>query len=71
MSPSNESARVEGKVEEIGGTLKKSVGQIIGNEQMELEGKLHEVRGQAHQESAKAGERQGNRILTGQEVSMC
>lgn len=57
MTASNTTERAEGKVQEIGGTLKKKVGHLIGNEQMELEGKAREVMGQARQESAKAGER--------------
>lgn len=54
-TPSTE--RVEGKVQEIAGSLKKGVGRLIGNEQMEAEGKVKEMRGQAHQEKAKAGQR--------------
>lgn len=54
-SPSTE--RAEGKVQEIAGSLKKGVGRLIGNEQMEAEGKAKEMMGQAHQEKAKAGQR--------------
>jgi uncharacterized protein YjbJ (UPF0337 family) len=37
---SNASKRGEGAAEELGGKLKKGIGQLIGNEQMEDEGKL-------------------------------
>ena len=57
MSSDNKSERAEGKFEEIGGSIKKNVGRLIGNEQMEVEGKAKELKGQAHQEAAKAGER--------------
>lgn len=53
----NTSDRAEGKAEEIGGTIKKKIGHLIGNEQMEGEGKAKEMMGKAHQETAKAGER--------------
>ncbi|MBK7755245.1 MAG: CsbD family protein [Deltaproteobacteria bacterium] len=41
-------------LEEVGGTIKENVGQLIGNEQMELEGRAKVLEGQAHQEAAKA-----------------
>jgi uncharacterized protein YjbJ (UPF0337 family) len=53
----NEGKRVEGAAEEIGGKLKKGLGKIIGNEQMEAEGELKEKKGEAEQEAAKAAER--------------
>jgi uncharacterized protein YjbJ (UPF0337 family) len=57
MSSSGTKKRVDGKVEEIGGAIKKTVGKVIGNEQMEVEGRLAELEGQGRQEVAKAGER--------------
>ena len=54
---SNESQRAEGFAEEIGGKIKKTIGKVIGNEQMEAEGKLKEEKGDAQQEAAKAAER--------------
>ncbi len=54
---SNASNRGEGAAEELGGKIKKAVGKVIGNEQMEAEGKAKELKGEARQESAKAGER--------------
>jgi uncharacterized protein YjbJ (UPF0337 family) len=54
---SNTSNRGEGAAKELGGKLKKGVGQIIGNEQMEAEGAAKEMEGKAQQEAAKAAER--------------
>lgn len=54
---SNATKRVEGKAEEIGGKIKGAVGHVIGNEQMEAEGKVTELKGEAKQEAAKAAER--------------
>jgi len=54
---SNASSRAKGAVEELGGKIKGTVGKVIGNEQMEAEGKAKELKGQARQEVAKAGER--------------
>ena len=54
---SNEKNRAEGVAEEIGGKIKGGVGSLIGNEQMEAEGKAKELQGQARQEEAKAAER--------------
>jgi uncharacterized protein YjbJ (UPF0337 family) len=51
------SKRGEGAVEELGGKIKAGVGKLIGNEQMELEGRAKELKGVAKQEGAKAAER--------------
>jgi uncharacterized protein YjbJ (UPF0337 family) len=59
---SNESKRAEGKAEEIGGKIKKGIGKIIGNEQMEAEGIVKEKKGEAKQEAAKAAERTKGKI---------
>ena len=53
----NATNRGEGAAEEVGGKIKKTVGKVIGNEQMEAEGKAKELHGQAQQAAAKAGER--------------
>jgi len=53
----NTTKRIEGAAEQAGGTIKKHVGKAIGNQQMEAEGRVHEVAGQAKQTAAKAGER--------------
>jgi uncharacterized protein YjbJ (UPF0337 family) len=54
---SNTSQRIKGAAEQAGGTIKKRVGRLIGNEQMEAEGRVSEVSGEAQQASAKAAER--------------
>ena len=59
---SNQSKRAEGKAEEIGGKIKKGIGKIIGNEQMEAEGVVKEQKGEAKQEAAKAAERTKGKV---------
>ena len=49
---SNTSKRIEGAAEELGGKIKKGVGQLIDNEQMEAEGRATELKGEAKQEAA-------------------
>ncbi len=46
--------RGKGKLEEIGGQIKKGVGNMTGNEQMEAEGRAQELKGEGRQETAKA-----------------
>src|ERR1041385_7847835 len=46
-SMKNTQKRSEGTAEELGGKLKKGVGKVIGNEQMEAEGAVKEVKGKA------------------------
>ena len=40
-----ESKRGEGAAEELGGKIKKVAGKVLGNEQMEAEGRAKEVAG--------------------------
>jgi uncharacterized protein YjbJ (UPF0337 family) len=54
---SNQSKRAEGAAEEIGGKIKKGIGKVIGNEQMQAEGLVKEKKGEGKQEAAKASER--------------
>jgi len=54
---SNAGKRGEGAAEELGGNVKKVVGKVIGNEQMEAEGYAKELKGKAQQQEAKAEER--------------
>jgi uncharacterized protein YjbJ (UPF0337 family) len=54
---SNVGKRSEGVAEELGGKVKKAVGGLIGNEQMEAEGRAKELAGEAKQAEAKAAER--------------
>lgn len=56
------SKRIEGAVEELAGRVKAGVGKAIGNEQMEAEGEVASLHGQAKQEAAKAGERVHGKI---------
>jgi uncharacterized protein YjbJ (UPF0337 family) len=62
MVMSNESKRAEGKAEEIGGKIKKGIGKLIGNDQMEAEGIVKEKKGEAKQEAAKAAERTKGKV---------
>lgn len=57
MREKNATKRAEGKVEEIVGGIKGTVGRVIGDERMEAEGEALKVEGQVRQESAKASER--------------
>lgn len=59
---SNIGKRAEGAVEELGGTIKQTVGKVIGNKRMEAEGNVGKVRGQAKQAAAKVAERVKGRI---------
>ena len=59
---SNASTRNEGKGEEIGGKIKAGIGSLIGNEQMEAEGRAHELKGKAKQEAAKGAERTKGKV---------
>lgn len=54
---SNGANRAEGVAEQVGGKIKAGVGALIGNEQMEAEGRAKELKGEAREESAKAAER--------------
>lgn len=49
--------RMEGVAEQIGGKIKQGIGKVLGNEQMQAEGKAKEMKGEAREESAKASER--------------
>ena len=58
----NVSNRGEGVAEQVGGKIKQGIGKVIGNEQMEAEGKAKELKGEAREESAKAGERTKGKV---------
>jgi uncharacterized protein YjbJ (UPF0337 family) len=53
----NSSERSEGAAEELGGKIKKGLGQLVGDDELELEGQAREIRGRTRQEAAKADER--------------
>jgi uncharacterized protein YjbJ (UPF0337 family) len=54
---SNTSERAAGAVKELGGKIKGAVGKVLGDEQMQAEGKAQELAGAAKQAVAKAAER--------------
>ena len=54
--------RAEGAAEELGGKIKSAVGKLIGNEQMQAEGKLKQLKGKGRQEAAKASERTKGKV---------
>ena len=53
----NDSKRVEGAAEELGGKIKGGVGKLLGNKQMQVAGKARELEGKAKQKFAKAADR--------------
>ena len=59
---SNMSNRGEGAAEKLGGKIKRAVGKLIGNEQMQAEGTAKEVKGAAKEETAKAAERNKGKV---------
>jgi uncharacterized protein YjbJ (UPF0337 family) len=54
---SNIDRKNEGKLEQVGGKIKGSVGAAVGSERLRAEGRAQELRGEARKESAKAAER--------------
>lgn len=54
---SNQANRGEGVAEQIGGKIKQGIGKVVGDDTMVAEGKAKELKGEAREESAKAGER--------------
>jgi uncharacterized protein YjbJ (UPF0337 family) len=54
---SNESNRNEGAAREIGGKIKKGVGELIGDDKMAAEGRARELEGATQKETAKTAER--------------
>jgi uncharacterized protein YjbJ (UPF0337 family) len=53
----NLSDRGEGTAEELGGKLKKGVGTLLGDDELEVEGRAQERAGHELKEDAKARER--------------
>jgi uncharacterized protein YjbJ (UPF0337 family) len=54
---STESRKEEGTVEKAGGTIKEKIGEAVGSERLEAEGKAQYLRGHERREVAKAEER--------------
>ena len=48
--------RIHGAAEQLAGTVKNRIGHLIGDEQMEAEGKVAELKGKANHEYVKSGE---------------
>jgi uncharacterized protein YjbJ (UPF0337 family) len=46
--------KVTGAANQVGGKIKEGVGKVIGNEQMQAEGKIQQVKGQAQQKVGEA-----------------
>lgn len=46
--------KVTGVANQVGGKIKEGVGKAIGNEQMEVEGKVQQVKGKAQQKVGEA-----------------
>jgi uncharacterized protein YjbJ (UPF0337 family) len=59
---SNASKRSEGAAEKLGGKIKGTVGKLLDNEQMQAEGKVKEMKGEAKEESAKSAERAKGKV---------
>jgi uncharacterized protein YjbJ (UPF0337 family) len=47
----------KGKAEHLGGKIKESVGDALGDREMEREGQLKQVKGEAEQDEARAREK--------------
>jgi len=47
---------IDGAADELGGMIKKGVGSLVGNEQMEAEGRAEEHEGEAKRKGARVGE---------------
>ncbi len=51
-----------GKGTHLGGKIKEGVGNLLGDREMEREGRLDQVKGQAEQDQARAEEAQRDAI---------
>jgi uncharacterized protein YjbJ (UPF0337 family) len=65
---SHQTERIAGAAQKVSGKIKKRVGQALGNERMEAEGRAKELKGTAREETSKLGERAKGKIeeVTGQ-----
>ena len=43
-----------GKVKHVGGKIKEKVGDVLGDKQMERDGRLSQIEGEAEQDQARA-----------------
>ncbi len=51
-----------GKARHVGGKIKEGIGDLLGDREMEREGQLDQVAGQAEQDAARAEEAQVDAI---------
>ncbi len=49
--------KIKGAANQVGGKIKEGVGKAIGNEQMEVEGKVQQVKGKTQQKVGEAKEK--------------
>ncbi len=54
MDPNKE--KIKGAAEELKGNLKKGIGDLVNDEQLEAEGEVDRLKGQGRQEAAKSAE---------------
>ncbi len=47
----------KGKAEHLGGKIKEAVGDMLGDREMEREGRLKQAKGEAEQDEARAQEK--------------
>lgn len=57
MTVTSKNSRAGGAAEEVGGTIKKHIGRLIGDEKMEIDGAAKQLHGEARKEVAKANAR--------------
>lgn len=50
------SDKIKGAANQVGGKIKEGVGKAIGNEQMQVEGKVQNLKGKAQQKVGEAKE---------------
>jgi len=54
---SNQDRKEEGKLEQIGGKIKRAIGSLFGSERLRAEGEVQQLRGETRESGAKASER--------------
>ena len=48
---------LKGKAEHVGGKIKEEAGELLGDREMEREGRLEQAKGRAEQDEARAREK--------------
>jgi uncharacterized protein YjbJ (UPF0337 family) len=51
---SNQDRKEEGRLEQIGGKIKRAIGSLFGSERLRAEGEVQQLRGEARESGAKA-----------------